>query len=157
MVSDQAFFVNEVFPDPFKLGSCALRVHVLPCHRNRLCDVRPCRTKRKTAAAAAAVSDSETWNLGAVLRRFACVRCPEKLDCVATSRVPSHAGKRGDNSLRVLFGGDSYSARRSDDVPGFVGVVRRTKRAQEWGSPHVRALLQTTMAVKSGRQAEAAC
>ena len=91
-----------------------------------------------------------------MLRRIACGRCPEKLDCVATSRVPPHARKRGDN--RVLFGGDPCSARRSpDDVPGFVGVVCSTKRAQEWGSAHVRALLWTTTAVKSGRQAKAAC
>lgn len=75
---------------------------------------------------------------------------------MASSRVPPHARKRGDN--RVLFGGDACSARRSpDDVPGFVGVECSTKRAQERGSSHVRALLRTTKAAKSGRRAEATC
>jgi len=101
-------------------------------HRN-LCDVRPCIAKCKTSAVdAAAASDSESENLEAVLKRFACERCPAKLEYVVTSRLPpgSCARKRGDNS--VPFGGGSCSARRSPDVPGVVGCfVDSTKRVLE--------------------------
>jgi hypothetical protein len=152
------------FPDPFEFWSCAAaRLHVQLGHRNRLCGVRPCIENCKTPAVdAAAASDSESENLEAVLKRFACQcdGCPAKLEYVATSRVPpgSCARKRGDNS--VPFGGDPCSARRSPDVPGVVECfVDSTKRVLEcqWGSPRVGPVLQVTTAAKSGRRSEAAC
>ena len=75
----------------------------------------------EAAVDAAAASDSGLEKLEAVLKRFACERCPAKLEYVTTSREApgSCARKRGDNS--VPFGGGPCSARRSPDVPGIVG------------------------------------
>jgi hypothetical protein len=152
------------FPDPFEFWPCALRIPVKMGYRNRFCDVRPCSAKCRTSVVVAgAASDSESENLEAVPKTFACAacaRCPAKLEYVATSRMSpgSRARKRGDNS--VPFGGGSYSARRRQDVPEVVDCfVGRTKRVQkcQWGSPHAGPVLQVTTDAKSGRRSEVAC